>query len=43
MTWSLWYNLTYLAVEGAITVVLRNVPQIRSAFERIRDQAIAEN
>ena len=43
VTWSLWYNLTYLAVEGAITVVLLNVPQIRSAFERIRDQAIAEN
>ena len=43
VTWSLWYNLTYLAVEGAITVVLLNVPQIRSTFERIRDQAIAEN
>ena len=43
LTWSLWYNLTYLAVEGVITVVLLNVPQIRSMFERIRDQAIAEN
>jgi thiamine transporter len=42
-TWSLWYNLTYLAVEGVITVVLLNVPQIRHAFEKIRDQAIAEN
>ena len=43
LTWSLWYNITYLAVEGVITVVLLNVPQIRSTFERIRDQAIAEN
>ena len=42
-TWSLWYNLTYLAVEGVITVVLLNVPQVRHAFEKIRDQAIAEN
>lgn len=43
VTWSLWYNLTYLAVEGVLTVVLLNVPQIRSAFERIRQQAVAGN
>jgi hypothetical protein len=26
-----------------LTVVLLNVPQVRHAFEKIRDQAIAEN
>lgn len=43
VTWSLWYNLTYLAVEGVITVVLLNIPQIRSMLERVRDEAIATN
>lgn len=43
LTWSLWYNITYLAVEGIITVILLNVPQVRHAFEHIRDRAIAEN
>lgn len=38
LTWSLWYNLTYLAVEGGITVVLMCIPQVRKMFERLKIQ-----
>lgn len=38
LTWSVWYNLTYLAVEGIISVVLLWIPQIRHLFERLRMQ-----
>ena len=41
VTWSLFYNMTYLAVEGAICVVLMNVPAVRKAFERLRTQVDA--
>ena len=36
VTWSLWYNLTYLAVEGAITLVIINIPPVRNAFRRLK-------
>ena len=36
VTWSLWYNATYLTVEGVISVVLLCIPQIRSLFERLK-------
>lgn len=36
LTWSLWYNLTYLAVEGIISVILLSIPQIRNTFERLK-------
>ena len=38
LTWSLWYNLTYLAVEGVISVVLLCIPQVRNLFERLKNQ-----
>ena len=38
LTWSLWYNLTYLAVEGFISVILLSIPQIRNMFERLKHQ-----
>ncbi|MDO4545847.1 MAG: energy-coupled thiamine transporter ThiT [Bacillota bacterium] len=38
LTWSVWYNLTYLAVEGAISVVLLAIPQIKAMFERLKVQ-----
>lgn len=41
LTWSLWYNLTYLAVEGAITVVLLCIPQVKNLFERLKRQVTA--
>lgn len=36
ITWSLWYNATYLAVEGAITVALLCIPQINNMFARLK-------
>lgn len=37
VTWSLWYNLTYLAVEGGISVLIMCIPQIRSMFMRLKN------
>jgi thiamine transporter len=37
-TWSLWYNLTYLAVEGLITVVVINIPAVKNMFQRFKEQ-----
>ena len=36
LTWSLWYNATYLAVEGAVTVALLCIPQIKNMFSRLK-------
>lgn len=38
LTWSLWYNLTYLGVEAAITVIVLLVPAVRSTIEKLRVQ-----
>ncbi len=37
-TWSLWYNLTYLAVEGIITIIVINIPPVKSMFQRFKAQ-----
>lgn len=39
LTWSLWYNLTYLGVEAAMTVVILLVPSVRNTLEKLRLQA----
>lgn len=39
VTWSVWYNATYLAVEGAISTALLCIPQIRGLFERLKRSA----
>lgn len=36
ITWSLWYNLTYLGVEGLITAVIILIPKVESLFERLK-------
>ena len=36
LTWSLWYNATYLAVEGAVTVALLCIPQIKNMFSWLK-------
>ncbi len=36
LTWSLWYNFTYLAVEGAVSAVLLSIPQVKNMFERLK-------
>ncbi len=37
-TWSLWYNLTYLAAEGIITVIVINIPAVKNMFIRFKAQ-----
>lgn len=39
LTWSLWYNLTYLGVEAAITVAVLMVPAVRNALDKLALQA----
>ena len=38
LTWSLWYNITYLAVEGIMTIVVINIPAVKKMFERFKAQ-----
>ena len=38
LTWSLWYNLTYLAIEAVITVVILLIPSVRRAFIRLKKE-----
>lgn len=40
LTWSLWYNMTYLAVEGAITTAILATPVIRHTMDRLKLQAV---
>lgn len=37
-TWSLWYNLTYLAAEGVITLIVINIPAVKNMFNSFRAQ-----
>ena len=37
-TWSLWYNLTYLAAEGIITLIVINIPAVRNMFLSLKAQ-----
>ncbi|MBQ6401721.1 MAG: energy-coupled thiamine transporter ThiT [Firmicutes bacterium] len=36
VTWSLWYNATYLGVEMIITVILLSLPPVRNLFEHLK-------
>ncbi len=36
VTWSLWYNITYLGVEGIITCIIISLPPVKKAFERLK-------
>jgi thiamine transporter len=37
-TLSLWYNLTYLAAEGVITLIVINIPAVRNMFNNFKTQ-----
>lgn len=37
-TWSVYYNMTYLAVEGVITTALLCIPSIRKTFDKLKEQ-----
>lgn len=36
VTWSLWYNFTYLAAEGVITVIIILLPPVKKALEGLK-------
>lgn len=38
LTWSLWYNATYLAVEGAVSAAVLLIPQVSGLFIRLKQQ-----
>lgn len=38
ITWSLWYNLTYLGAEGLMTVLVLLVPSVRRTLSRIGNE-----
>ena len=39
VTWSLWYNFTYIATEGVITVIIISIPAVRRAIESLKKSA----
>lgn len=36
VTWSLWYNFTYLAAEGILTIIIINIPSVKKAFQSLK-------
>ena len=38
LTWSLWYNITYIAAEGTATIIVINFPPVKKMFERLKAQ-----
>lgn len=38
VTWSLWYNFTYLAAEGILTIIIINIPSVKKAFQSLKTQ-----
>lgn len=40
ISWSLWYNLTYLAAEAALTVAVLMIPSVRRTIYRLKDKVI---
>lgn len=40
-TWSIYYNITYLGVEGALTVIVLCIPVVRKSIEQLKKQTIS--
>ncbi len=38
VTWSLFYNFTYLAAEGVLTVIIISLPPVKKALEGLKNQ-----
>lgn len=36
LTWSVWYNITYISVEAIITLIVINIKPVKSALERLK-------
>ncbi len=39
-TWSIYYNITYLGVEGALTIIILSVPAVRKSIEQLKNQIV---
>ena len=37
LTWSLWYNITFVAVEAAMTLIVINIPAVKNLFTKLRN------
>jgi thiamine transporter len=37
-TWSIYYNITYLGVEGALTLIVLSVPAVRKSIDQLKNQ-----
>lgn len=35
--WSLWYNITYIAAEAVITLIVINLPPVKNALKRLKN------
>lgn len=40
LTWSIYYNITYLGAEGALTIAVLCIPAVRSTIEHLKKQAV---
>ena len=40
ITWSLWYNITYLGVEAVLTVAVLLIPAVRQAIYHLREKSV---
>lgn len=40
VTWSIYYNITYLGVEGALTIAVLCIPAVRKSIEQLKKQAV---
>ncbi len=38
VTWSIYYNITYLGVEGALTVAVLCIPAVKKAIDQLKRQ-----
>lgn len=38
VTWSIYYNITYLGVEGVLTVIVLCIPAVRKAIDHLKTQ-----
>ena len=36
LVWSIWYNITYVAVEAVITVFVINIPAVKNIFAKYK-------
>lgn len=38
VTWSIYYNITYLGVEGLLTLIILSIPTVRKAIDQLQTQ-----